>query len=65
MGLFDELFDPEGLFDFDGDGKTGLLDAFIANEWFEIFNEYCDLKEKQNDILNGKYNGSDKHNTGL
>lgn len=35
------------IFDFDGDGKTGLLDMFVATESFKLFNEYCDLKEKQ------------------
>lgn len=41
MGLLDSIFD------FDGDGKTGLFDAFVAVEGFRLFNEYCDLKEKQ------------------
>ena len=39
MSIFDELFD------FDGDGKMGLLDMFLAHEAFAIFNEACDLKE--------------------
>ena len=40
------LFDLDNIFDFDGDGKTGLFDAFVAAEWFDMYNEYCDLKDK-------------------
>lgn len=59
MGLFGNLFD------FDGDGETGLFDAFVAVEGFKLFNEYCDLQEKlkenqaELDRLSGK-NKEDK-----
>ena len=35
MGLFD-LFGLGDTFDYDGDGKTGLWDAFVALEWFGV-----------------------------
>lgn len=35
------------IFDFDGDGKTGFTDMLFGFGAFELFNEYCDLKEKQ------------------
>ena len=40
--------------DFDGDGKTGLFDTFVALEWFNIYNEYCDLKEELRELQSGK-----------
>ena len=49
MGLFD-LFGFGDTFDFDGDGETGLWDAFVALEWFNIYNEYCDLKEELREL---------------
>lgn len=58
MGLFD-LFGFGDTFDFDGDGKTGLWDAFVAYEWFNIFNEYCDLKEELRELQSGKSDDDD------
>ena len=34
------------LFDFDDDGKTGFFDMLFSMEAFEIFSEYCDIKEE-------------------
>ncbi|MBO4894779.1 MAG: hypothetical protein J5562_07685 [Clostridia bacterium] len=54
MGFLDDLFGLGDMFDFDGDGETGLFDAFVANEWFDMFNEYCDIKERQRELQSGK-----------
>ncbi len=58
MGLFD-LFGSGGTFDFDGDGETCLFDAFVALGWFNIYSEYCDLKEQLRELQSGKSDDDD------